>query len=590
MPAQERQELRFLRHLLAASLDVICAFDAEGRFLYASQAAFSMWGYAPEELIGLRYIDLVCPEDRAKTGVIAEAIMAGVNVTNFENRYTRKDGSLLPVVWSATWDKAEQVMYGIAKDATEKKELEERAQKSKRLFETFMNHSPITGWITDENCIMHYMNDLYLKTYGFTEADFGRNIYDMFPSQLAVDYHLNNLQVIRGGKTIETTEKARLPNGTEQVLKIFKFPIVVDGVKMAAAWAADISEQMELEQELAKSVQRYHYVNEATSDAIFEWDIERNHVQRGPGFTRIFGRQLTTVPFENSILPEDKEKVSMVINTALKDPLTDRYQVSYRYRHEGGHTIYLFVRAFILREKGKAVKIIGSVQDVTNQTRLQQQLLAQEKEAKRQVVKSVVETEEKERRMFSVHLHDNINQRLTSCKLMLDLADDAGEQATALLQKTRRELNEVISEIRKISYDLNPSVLHDLSLVDAIRQLIESAGSQSLTRITFTAEDCGEPTAFRKTDRIAIYRIVQEQLHYILQSTGATYAHMRLRKCCATMQLSLEDDGAGVDTASIQAGSALANIQNRVAYYQGTLTVSAQPGVGTKMEITVPLD
>ena len=142
---QTNKELADMRNLLDSSLDVICSFDHEGRFLYASKAAKRMWGYEPEEIIGTLYMDLVHPDDHPKTIAAAEAIISGINVTNFDNRYLKKDGTLIPIVWSATWDMDKQVMNCIAKDATEKKQLEQSLNKSRLMFESFMNNAPFVA-------------------------------------------------------------------------------------------------------------------------------------------------------------------------------------------------------------------------------------------------------------------------------------------------------------------------------------------------------------------------------------------------------------------------------------------------------------
>ena len=89
-----------------------------------SEAAKQLWDYTPEELVGKQYIELVFAADRDRTSEAANKIMGGTDMTNFENRYVRKDGRLIPIVWSVRWDPADELMYCIAKDASEKKKAE----------------------------------------------------------------------------------------------------------------------------------------------------------------------------------------------------------------------------------------------------------------------------------------------------------------------------------------------------------------------------------------------------------------------------------------------------------------------------------
>jgi PAS domain-containing protein len=66
---------------------------------------------------------------------MAASVMAGNNMTNNENRYVRKDGSLVPLTWSARWDPKDRIRYGIARDATERKKNEDALRLSNERFE-----------------------------------------------------------------------------------------------------------------------------------------------------------------------------------------------------------------------------------------------------------------------------------------------------------------------------------------------------------------------------------------------------------------------------------------------------------------------
>jgi PAS domain S-box-containing protein len=108
------------------SLDVICSIDEAGRFVQVSPASEKVWGYKPEELIERRYMDLVHPDDHELTIRAAQAITSGEAMRDFENRYMRKDGSVVNVMWSAHWSETEKIMFCVARDVTERKQAEQR--------------------------------------------------------------------------------------------------------------------------------------------------------------------------------------------------------------------------------------------------------------------------------------------------------------------------------------------------------------------------------------------------------------------------------------------------------------------------------
>jgi PAS domain S-box-containing protein len=118
------------RRVLDHSLDVICQIDEAGRFIQVSPAAKKMWGYEPEELIGRRYMELVHPDDQAKTVQAAIDIMSGRSTTTFENCYLRKDGSSTHMMWSANWSEFDKTMFCVARDVSLIKQTEEALKAS----------------------------------------------------------------------------------------------------------------------------------------------------------------------------------------------------------------------------------------------------------------------------------------------------------------------------------------------------------------------------------------------------------------------------------------------------------------------------
>ncbi len=107
-------------------LDAICVVDREGRYLYVSAAYERIFGYRPDEVVGKPVIDLVAPEDRESTLLAARQIMSGDLGLHFENRYIRKDGQIVHIMWSARWSEEDQVRIAIAHDITRRKQAEAR--------------------------------------------------------------------------------------------------------------------------------------------------------------------------------------------------------------------------------------------------------------------------------------------------------------------------------------------------------------------------------------------------------------------------------------------------------------------------------
>ncbi|HJV25151.1 MAG TPA: diguanylate cyclase [Aromatoleum sp.] len=105
-------------------LDTVLLVDAEGRIVYANAACERMFGYSPQELAGRSLFDYVVPEDRERTREEAARVIAGDQRIGFENRYLRKDGRRVHVMWSARWSEKDRLRIGVARDVTELRQAE----------------------------------------------------------------------------------------------------------------------------------------------------------------------------------------------------------------------------------------------------------------------------------------------------------------------------------------------------------------------------------------------------------------------------------------------------------------------------------
>ncbi len=106
------------------AMDVICSLDGDGRFIAVSPAAIRLWGFAPEELEGRRFLDMVLTKDieRCKQSLQSSKEVRGE--TSFENQMRCRDGSSLYMIWSIEWSITEKRLFCVGQDITARKELE----------------------------------------------------------------------------------------------------------------------------------------------------------------------------------------------------------------------------------------------------------------------------------------------------------------------------------------------------------------------------------------------------------------------------------------------------------------------------------
>lgn len=162
-----------LEKILDSSMDMICTIDENNSIVNISAACEKILGYKPEEMIGTKLFDYVYPEDLKKTEGMAASVMAGNDVTDNENRYVRKDGSLVPLMWSARWDPKDRLRYGIARDATERKKSEEALIESEKKYRYLFDKNPLPVLMWDfETLKILDCNEEAIKKYGYSREEF----------------------------------------------------------------------------------------------------------------------------------------------------------------------------------------------------------------------------------------------------------------------------------------------------------------------------------------------------------------------------------------------------------------------------------
>lgn len=176
-----QQAVSDLNKTMDSSLDIICSFNEDGKFMDASAASEIILGYKPKELIGKSYLDFVFHEDEQNTANTFLKIKSGINVTMFENNYIHKDGSIIPLLWSAKWDNKDKLLYCVAKDAREKKKLEKSFEIERQRFNDLYLQAPSSmGVLKGPTHVYEMANTLYLQLIGKKDI-IGKTVKEVLP-------------------------------------------------------------------------------------------------------------------------------------------------------------------------------------------------------------------------------------------------------------------------------------------------------------------------------------------------------------------------------------------------------------------------
>jgi diguanylate cyclase (GGDEF)-like protein/PAS domain S-box-containing protein len=193
-------------------LDAICVVDAQGCYVFVSAAFERIFGYTPAEVIGRPMIELVHPDDRERTLQAANEIMAGQPKPHFQNRYVRKDGRVIHIMWSARWSEADHVRIAVARDITELKRAEsmqvalhaisEAAHSAADLLALFRHIHQIVGKLLPANNFFVALYDAKKDELSFP---YFVDQYDEAPAPLGLDAGTLSGEVVRSGQALLLT-------------------------------------------------------------------------------------------------------------------------------------------------------------------------------------------------------------------------------------------------------------------------------------------------------------------------------------------------------------------------------------------------
>lgn len=360
-----------LNRILQQSLDLICSFDKNGRFVHVNDACRKILGYEPIELIGKRYMDFLVAEDVKQTLRTGKVVMGGGSRNNFENRYVRKDGTVVPILWSARWDADEGLMYCTGKDATELHQAKAELELRERRFRQLVKGGTDIIAVLDKSGKCTYVSPTSNPLLGYSSEEFtGQNAFEHIHPDDIAEVKRVFTQLHDGEIAVLNVFRFRHKNGTwrwmETSLKDLSDDPAVNGL---VANLRDVTERINALRQVEESNERYRYVLRATFDAIWDWDIANNQVHWGEGLYELFGHESrnehNTFDFWlDNIHPDDLARVRGSLTNAMESD--ENWRDEYRFRRSDGSYSYVVNKSLIIRnDDGLATRMVGAIQDIT---------------------------------------------------------------------------------------------------------------------------------------------------------------------------------------------------------------------------------
>ena len=211
--------------------------------------------------------------------------------------------------------------------------------------------------------------------------------------------------------------------------------------------------------------------------------------------------------------------------------------------------------------------------------------------------RTLLRSQEEERRRIARELHDQLGQNLTTLNLglksLLD-ADPHSEKLRKLVQPLQELASQTARDLHRVAVELRPAALDDLGLVKAIRNLAETWSIHCGIKVDFEPGQYESPGISSEIET-TLYRIIQEALNNVAKHSGAKHVGLVLHRGGDHLQAIIEDDGRGFDfgkatsLASANGRLGLLGIQERLSFIGGSLSVESAPACGATLIVRVPI-
>ncbi len=364
---------------------IIWDFETK-KILDCNATALEKYGYTREEFLSLTIWDLRPEED---ISLLKEFVKDEVSYGPVHRkiwRHKKKNGEIMMMDL-----KGQLIDYNgrraslvINNDVTEKMRAEEKLKETETYLTEARRLAKMGSWNYDLHTDKVTWSDELYEVFGIAKTSFADSFVSFINLVNPEDRELvinNNRHTRIMGNPFTIEYRITTPAGEQKIIEEFGYGQKdADGnVVRIFGTAQDITERKKAEQNIREANQRYEYVTKATFDSVWDWDIPTRKVIWGENYYRLFGfMDDNTLSDVDNVLarihPDEKENLLQRVNEALGSNATT-WEDEHRFLRSDGSYAIVSNNALIIRDpEGKAIRVIGAMQDITKQKEEEQHL------------------------------------------------------------------------------------------------------------------------------------------------------------------------------------------------------------------------
>jgi len=583
----------------------IYMLDPEGRVASWNRGAEAINGYAPEEIIG-RHFSVLYPPDRQQPPESELAVAARQGWFEEECWHLRKDGTRYcgDDIISAIRDE-DGAMRGfsvITRDATPRIALREQTERSRDFYFALFSGFPNLVWRSDAQGSCDYLNQAWLDYTGRSrEAELGSGwVEGMHPDDRArwratFDRAYGEMQ------PFEIEFRLRRANGEYGSMICVGRPYHDMQGQFAGYLCScyDNTTRRAMEIALRESEARYEGMTANVPGMVFQLlrddagRISFSYVSQGcEALTGLPEAQVRAdaESFFRLVPAPERTHLSATLDASAAQFTTWNW-AGRLLPPQGASEKWINIRARPRRLDSGEILWDGLVFDDT-QGRLAQLEVERSREELRALSRHLQTIREEEKARIAREVHDELGSTLTALKMDLDWLGEHLESAPGPIAQKRATMGKLVeaavAATRRIVTDLRPSILDDLGLAAALRWQATEFAKHTGARVDVDAPETG--LHIDRDIALALFRIFQETLTNVARHAQATEVAVKLSSNDDALILRIRDNGVGLSEDDLRKPTSLGirGMRERARQLGGDISVSAEPGSGTTVIISIP--
>jgi PAS domain S-box-containing protein len=372
LAASEQRFAMFMRHLPGLAW----IKDLDGRYVFVNDSAERAFRKPRVELYGKRDVEIFPPETARQFSENDQRALVGNTAVESIEELAHGDGvhhSLVSKFPIPGLDGAPALIGGIAIDVTERFKAEQALRNSEERFRAVTMNAPVAIFIKDIEGRYVLCNPLASKLLGKPQGAAGFTDHELLPAETAQALRQRDLEVLSTNRVVEAEEYLPV-GGVDRHFLSVKFPLHNSAGEVVGLGgvAVDVTERKQAQQALRDSERRLLLATQAGKVGVWAWEIESNRVSWSESLQSILGMKaedlgLAVDGFESLVHPDDRARVQQAILEAVQrdTPL----EIEFRAVRPDGEYVWLFSNAAVIRESGRAGRMLGATLDITERKR-----------------------------------------------------------------------------------------------------------------------------------------------------------------------------------------------------------------------------